>query len=430
MNDKELIRICLEEMSRKSGYADPNVLRQRDFEYMSDEIEKHTGTLISISTLKRLLNGQFNQLPQAATLNAITAYLGYNGWQEFRKHKQQEEQHQETRQVQPVELAGKSIEKKTASISKKLFITATVILLFLLVASLTFFSRHNLVRVKDVTFSVKKTTQNDVPNTVVFSYDVENIPGDSFFIQQSWDRDRRVKIDKHQHTLTDIYYEPGYHNAKLIINDQVVKTIDVSIPTKGWFFFSKPGLFRGLPTHIQPATPVKNGVLSLTPADITAAKVNINLDNFYYYTLFPDKCNISTDSFRLKARIRFRAINNTMCPMIVHEICGQHNSIYFFTTLSGCTSNIGLNVGEHLLSGKTTDLSGFGGDIKQWQDIEVLVKDKQAHFYINNKEVFSQPYTQSAGLVTGLAFMSNGLCEIDHVSLKGLDGKVMYEDEF
>ncbi|MEI9809516.1 MAG: hypothetical protein WDO16_17520 [Bacteroidota bacterium] len=39
---------------------------------------------------------------------------------------------------------------------------------------------------------------------------------DSFFIQQSWDKNRRVKIDKHSHTLTDIYYEPGYHIAKLI----------------------------------------------------------------------------------------------------------------------------------------------------------------------------------------------------------------------
>jgi len=109
---------------------------------------------------------------------------------------------------------------------------------------------------------------------------------------------------------------------------------------------------------------------------------------------------------------------------------GQTNSIYFFTTLPGCTGNIAVNVGEQLLNGKTADLSGFGCDIRQWQDIRVTVKNKEARFYINQREIFKQSYSVSPGFLTGLAFMSNGLCEIDHISLKGLDGKVVYENGF
>jgi hypothetical protein len=60
----------------------------------------------------------------------------------------------------------------------------------------------------------------------------------------------------------------------------------------------------------------------------------------------------------------------------------------------------------------------------------VIVKNKEARFYIDQKEIFSKSYTRSAGLITGLTFSSNGLCEIDHIELKGLDGKVFYENDF
>lgn len=427
MSDKELIKICLAEVSRKSGYADPGSLRQRDLEHLSAEIEKATGTLISISTIKRLLNGQFNNLPQVATLNAIAAYLGYESWQEFRKTKQPETSPAE--EVKPVQ--EQQVPKPaTRRRSPRVIVAVVLAFLFMIVVSLTYFSRSDTPNEKDISFTVRKVTNNDIPNTVVFSYDIDKIKGDSFFIQQSWDRDRKVKIEKNKHTLTDIYYEPGYHNAKLIVDNKVVKTIDVSIPTKDWFFFTKPGLFKGAPAYINAATPVKNGVLTLTREDIVNSKVDPEQQNFYYYTLFPEKCDVVSDNFSLKTRILFKAINNVTCPMIVHEVCGQSNSLYFFTTLPGCTGNIDLNVGEHFLAGKTTDLSAFGADIRQWQDVEVIVKNKEASFYINGQKVYSKSYTKSPGLITGLAFMSNGLVEIDHIELKGLDGKMVYENNF
>lgn len=427
MSDKELIKICLAEVSRKSGYPDPGSLRQRDLEHLSAEIEKTTGTLISISTIKRLLNGQFNNLPQVATLNAIAAYLGYESWQEFRKVKLSETSPAEkVKPVQEQQVPKPATRRK----SPRVVVAVVLALLFMIVVSLTYFSRSDTPNEKDISFTVKKVTNNDIPNTVVFTYDIDKIKGDSFFIQQSWDRDRKVRIEKNKHTLTDIYYEPGYHNAKLIVDNKVVKTIDVSIPTKDWFFFTKPGLFKGAPAYINAATPVKNGVLTLTREDIVNSKVDPEQQNFYYYTLFPEKSDVVSDNFSLKTRILFKTINNVTCPMIVHEVCGQSNSLYFFTTLPGCTGNIDLNVGEHFLSGKTTDLSAFGADIRQWQDVEVIVKNKEANFYINGQKVYSKSYTKSPGLITGLAFMSNGLVEIDHIELKGLDGKMVYENNF
>ena len=427
MSDKELIKICLGEISHKSGYADPGSLRQRDLEHLSAEIEKKTGTLISISTIKRLLNGQFNHLPQAATLNAITTYLGYDSWQDFRIKKQEEIK--SVNELKPVP-PGPSPKSKKRWISSNLVIPGIAAVLFLMIVSYNYFSKPDVINEKDISFSVKKVTSNDIPNTVVFTYDISKVNGDSFFIQQSWDRDRRVRIEKNKHTLTDIYYEPGYHNAKLIVNTRVVKTIDVSIPTNGWFFFSKPELFRGLPTYIHTAGAIKNGILSLTPEEIINSKIDPQQENFYSYVFFPEKFNAGSDNFRLKTRARFKELKNVKCPTIMYEVTGQSNSLFFFTTLPGCTGTINTNVGEHYMNGQTNDLSGFGCDIQQWHDIEVIVKNKEARFYINQKEIFSKSYTKSPGAITGLVFSSNGLCEIDHIELKGLDGKVVYENDF
>jgi hypothetical protein len=49
---------------------------------------------------------------------------------------------------------------------------------------------------------------------------------------------------------------------------------------------------------------------------------------------------------------------------------------------------------------------------------------------LNNKVVFTTSYQTSSQLVTGLGFVSNGLCEIDFLELKGSDGQVVYENNF
>lgn len=425
MTDKELIKLCLQELRRKLGYDESGPVRQRDIEHLSADIEEKTGILISISTIKRLLHGQFAQLPQSATLNAITIYVGYKGWQDFKMKKVEEA-------LAAPDINGPEVDTQRVPAGRSYFkATALLVAGFLVaVAAFSFLSKEKAINPDDIAFSVKKVTANDIPNTVVFSYDISQISGDSFFIQQSWDRDRRVKINKYDSTLTDIYYEPGYHNAKLIVNGEVVKTIDVSIPTNGWFFHMKPELFKGLPTYIRPENPIANGVLSLKEKDIVASKIDPQKENYYTYSLFPDQYNVTSDNFIFKTRIKFNELKNVTCPTIFYEICGQSNAFYFFTTLPGCTGNISTNVGEHLMSGKTTDLSGFGCDVREWHDIQVTVKNNDARFFIDGTEIFGKAFTVSSGLITGMMFSSNGLLEIDRISLHGLDGETVYENGF
>jgi hypothetical protein len=426
MNEHELVQQCMTELSTKAGFAGSASMVQRDLEFLSESIESKTGVLISLSTMKRLFNGQFSRLPQIATLNAISQFLGYQHWQDFKLGKMSVKEPVTTYENDQKRSA---LHRRFSSARFLLFAGVLVILALGLLAMLQL-RKSKTGGFEKAQFSFNKTTSNDLPNTVVFHYNIDDVNADSFFIQQSWDKNRRVRIYKNSYTLTDIYYEPGYHIAKLIANDQVIKTQDVSIPTGKWFFYAKEKIPRSVPKYIIALDAFKNGSLGLTKTEVVTSQVDIQKEQQYVYVYFPMKIESSSDNFQLKCRVRVNALNNNFCSYLMCEVFCQRNFMYFINTPKGCASEIKAQFGENYLNGKTKDLSALGTDVSGWQNIELTVKNKKAVILINNAEVFSAGYSQTSGLITGLGFISNGLPEVDLVELKTLDGKNIYSHQF
>ncbi|HEV3326005.1 MAG TPA: hypothetical protein VG052_10380, partial [Puia sp.] len=84
IGEQELVKICIGELCKKAGLAGCDNLLQRDLHFLCDYIESETGVVISLSTIKRLQNGQFSRIPQIATLDAIARSAGYQNWQSFK----------------------------------------------------------------------------------------------------------------------------------------------------------------------------------------------------------------------------------------------------------------------------------------------------------------------------------------------------------
>ncbi|WP_428666114.1 hypothetical protein [Runella sp.] len=420
MTDRELIQTSLFEISSKLGYADVRSLKQRDLEFISAEIEKKTTVLISLSTLKRLFNGQFSKLPQTATLNAITAYLGYENWQDFKVKKREEI---------PVNETPHHVSKpQKRQFSFSIIGIGSAIIFLISVA--VFIYKISQKATPPVVFTIKKTTPDAIPNTVVFTYDVSQVEADSFFIQQSWDKRKRVKIDRNSHTLTDIYYEPGYHTAKLIANDKIIKTIGVSIPTKGWFFYAKKTLFQEIPSYLQFEQPTKTGVMGLTLEGLLKNDINPASERYYNYAFISNPLSFPADNFRFTTKVRVKNIQKNACPIVMCEVYCQHHFLFFSSTPPGCAHTLNAQFGETILRGQTNDLSALGSDVEQWQLFEMLVKNKIATVVINGKKVLSAPFKETTGNITGMGFISNGLCEVDFVKLETLNGEVVYADDF
>ena len=268
-----------------------------------------------------------------------------------------------------------------------------------------------------------------MPNTVIFNYDIDQVHADSFFIQQSWDKNRRKRIYKNTHTITDIYYEPGYHIAKLIANDSIIKTIDVHIPTDRWFFYAIDNIANYIPEYIKTDKYLNDGILGLSAQQVKENSIDITKDKLFHYTYFPSEMTVKSNNFRLKTRIRMNEVRNSLCPYITIELFCQGYFISMKTTNKGCANKASLLLSREI-KGNETDLTALTFDVNQWTDVEIASTNNIVSIYINNKEVFSAPSFDHIKYISGFAFISNGLCEVDNLELTGQNGKIVYKNDF
>ncbi|RPD39571.1 hypothetical protein EG028_18105 [Chitinophaga barathri] len=392
-------------------------MTQRDFDHIAEQLQQKSGILISGTTVKRLAQGEFARLPQIATLNAIANYYDYKTWQDFKASKIEDGPEK------------KSAEKRGKRFSIKYL---SIPLVIIILGSFYFFhsTKGSVSNGEKASFSFRKNTANDIPNSVVFNYNIDEVQADSFFIQQSWDENRRIKIYKNSYTVTDIYYEPGYHIAKLIANDSAIKTLDVSIPTDRWFFYAIDNIAHYTTQYIKADAFNNNGSLGLSIQQLQENNIEAGKDKRYHYVYFPGHMDIHADNFQYKTRVRMQQVRNSLCPYIEIELYCQRGFMNMRCTTKGCAHEAFIIFGEQLKKGSDNDLSPITFDVSQWTDIEITVKNKVAVVKINDKEVFSTRYATDTKYLSGLGFISNGLCEVDRVELYGLDGKVMYKNEF
>ena len=122
-------------------------------------------------------------------------------------------------------------------------------------------------------------------------------------------------------------------------------------------------------------------------------------------------------------------VRTVLCPTITIELFCQGYFIVMRTTNKGCANKAALLLGQEV-KGNDTDLTALTFDVHQWTDVEIASVNNIVSIYINNKPVFSAPSFDRIRFISGLAFISNGLCEVDRVELTGLDGKTVYKSEF
>ncbi len=326
MEEEKIIKKSLLKIFNLNGYTDASRMTQRDFEHISSVIEKKARIVISSTTIKRLSKGEFSRLPQVATLNAISNYFGFTNWQEYKAS--EEAGGEETTLNAKDNFPKVSNFREVGIVPKRPLSRFVLALLIIPILAAAFFMSRNKNDFGDldkVVFTAQKNTDNKIPNTVVFNYNIDNVNADSFFIQQSWDDKRRVRIYKNHYTLTDIYYEPGYHVAKLIANDSIIKVVEVSIPTDKWFFYANEHKSNYTPEYIKVENHISKGVLGISKEILLQNDIDISKNMSYIYAYFPSKQEVSGDNFILKTRVRMNEVKNNLCPFLTLEIFCQRN---------------------------------------------------------------------------------------------------------
>ncbi|MBD1366191.1 hypothetical protein IDJ77_20435 [Mucilaginibacter sp. ZT4R22] len=392
-----------------------------DFEKLSERFLHKTGTMLSVTTLKRIWGKvKYDSTPNAATLNALAKFAGYDDWRAFK-------QNIDTENV-PLATAIKLPTKRRNYLPA---IISMAVTLLVLVAILAWIIKPKQPEMAATNVPVKfeaRVVAEGLPNSVVFNYDASGLHTDSLTLQQTWDPSRTERIAASGRQHTSIYYHPGYFTAKLIDKGQVKKETPVYVQTKGWV-----GLLDKfpVPTYLSAADIHLPGALGL-PAKNLARKTGLPVFNgqwlrFYNVREFD---GINGSDFTLETTLRNTSTpEESSCRNVIVYILGKQNAIIIPLANKGCSSALTIFTSSDWIHGKDRDLSAFGCDFSQFQNLRCSVKNMQLTVQLNGVQIFKTPITQTIKDIAGICVAFEGAGEIQDIKLSN-SNKVALDDSF
>jgi hypothetical protein len=395
------IEKCRKLIEEKLAWGSSKTWQNQDFENLSDKIYEVTNSMISSSTLKRIWGKvRYNSKPNLATLNVLAQFTGYENWRAFT-----------AASVQPVKEDLKDTAPKPAlKLSVKWLLIWAAIILFSIVLQSLLQKKHRRLKIGQVSFFSKPVTLG-VPNTVIFQYDATNSNADSVFIQQSWDLRRRFKIDKKLHEYTSTYYVPGYYKAKLILNDSIVKEHDVYIETNGWLGLIET---KPIPVYLPDSVYENKQQMGISEKVLEDQKIDLSHEPPVFTLTKVDKnIDLPGDRFLLNAELQntFRDNSKGICKETHIAVLGTEGLIDIPLCKSGCVGAIGILLGMKYISGKTTNLSGFGVDFEKPVKVHCESRDGRIKIVVNGKTGYEGAFSKNIGRIVGfrITFVGTGM---------------------
>jgi hypothetical protein len=426
--EKQLLVLCRKLIEQSLNWGNSITWGNDDFEQLSEKIFDKTKVQLSVSTLKRIWGKvRYENFPTSATLNALACYMDYENWRDFR----QKNQDNESLQIPENDVIDKEAKiVKTDPSSRKIMLPVSFIFIFLIAIGFTWLSLKKLTRPIDlskVKFEAIRVSDN-LPNSVIFNYDIAKLNPDSVFIQQSWDPRLMDKVAVNGKQHTSIYYEPGFFIAKLIADGRVLKQRPLFIKTQGW-----KGMIEKLPIPIYLSKNEIKGTGYMGISDSTLRQKTgspVFNDIWTKFANVREFKDIDAGNFVFETTLRnASSMEASVCRRMNIVLLGTGNAIIIPLVDKGCISSIDLLTGDVWISGKTHDLRNFGCDFSQFQTLKCSVQNHRFKIYLNDKIIMNMPQQHTLGEIVGIRFESEGAAQIKNVKLSTPE-KETYYDQF
>ncbi|WP_020567464.1 hypothetical protein [Neolewinella persica] len=279
----------------------------------------------------------------------------------------------------------------------------------------------------DFSFNFRPVTTG-VPNSVVFTYDATAAPaGDSVYLQQNWDAERRVLIPRDQHVYTSIYYLPGYFRAKLLVGDQVIKERDLFIRSEGWIAAADR---KPVPVYLPLKEVHQEGRLAVSELLLKSLEVPLQpIPPKVVFTHVGALDGLFSDNFAFRTRLRhdYNAGTST-CQQIRVLLLLKNGAISIPLSRPGCTAELSLYAGGKGIDGRTNDLSAFGVVSEdQWLELECTGDGDLLNFSINGQQVFTVESKEDPKEFVGIRYEFFGTGSVDELEFGNSGGVVWWE---
>ena len=386
--EHQFVQKCLLQIEEKLGWGTSEQWHNDVFIELSDRVLNQTRVQLSPTTLKRVWGKiEYKSAPSISTLNALSQFAGYINWRDFK---------------------NKSNVKNPSWIDRKITPNLRVIVTSAAIMTVVFVSLYSMIGVpnsdltndySNVTFSSKVLT-NELPNSVVFEFDLNDIRYESLSIQQSWDKTKTIKLKEGQQQATGIYYFPGYFRSKLLVDGQIIREHDLFISTNDWVGTVD---YKPVPKYVDEKQLLSAG-LSM-PSSIVEEISDSDEPLTTTFHLVQDFGATSGDNLQISSIVRNTLSDKwAVCQNLRIVILGTEGALVIPFSLPGCVSNLGLMLNEVSFNGKEHDLSAFGVDLSDDTAIDIQIINKQVRVFINTEEIYSGQYRETIGNFVGLRY--------------------------
>ncbi len=404
----------------KLGWGNGSTWSNKDFEELSERIFKSTNKRLSVTTLKRIWGrAEWVANPSAATLDILSEFMGFEDWREFVRVNKDES------------LAQGVLERQKPS---KIWIL--VLVLVLVGSFFGFLWNRNANNDKEDTvynaenFSFKsRTISEGIPNSVVFEYNASAAKEDAKIeIQQDWDRNKRMRINKNDSVATSIYYHPGFFKSKLVVDDTILRENDVFITTDDWLGLierdSVPIYLGKDEIYVDSLMSIGNDIVTVYDLDARTSNVVVSLYQVR------DFGALYTNAFEMSTTLKNDFDEGiSACQNTVVFILYDGGAIGIPLAKKGCVSELTLMAFDNYVDGKKNDLSGFGVDFNNYVNMKCVSKNQKLEILINNKSVYQMNVPEPAKKIKGISIHFEGAGSVKDVAFKK-DMEIVYKSDF
>jgi len=186
------------------------------------------------------------------------------------------------------------------------------------------------------------------------------------------------------------------------------------------------------PVHVATNELKTLGTLHVSPENLKSNSIDIE-EKDYWVSFFNvrDFSEVYGDNFELNTEFKNSGIEGGLLCQYLHLYiyCEKSAMVIPFGDV-GCASNFNFVLFDNVIRGRNNDMTLFGANMDEWNELKVSVKEKHCVIDLNNKEIFVNDFSVDPGKVVGIHYMFYGTGSVNNVELKDSSGVVVYFNDF